>query len=445
LHQPFKQDRFCEKSAPAKANRHLPPAVIGKVRKTMPRLVKSLPENRADCSFGDLVYWHLFVHGTRPDTDPSAKIGRVWELKRASGALGISERTLRYWINDKHLPDSTSTLEKVIFGNSPAFDDWRLELVEALRKTRLANAAKAAGPAQPALPAVSGGPLVRLDTGAIVTGDDEPEDEQGEFEIVPTTHIFRDEPVRNSRGEVVAPSPEIFHASRKAPPPGAAPQPGLRRHAAVVVAGVATLLGLYAWTNSGTKGADPVREATAKKVETTVTPQSEKSQPQLGPSTATADTPETKEPALTPAEKARREAEARAEAQRQAQLTATRDAVEAKKREQEASARALNEKLKILAQAEGDLCKQKLQGLDVPGFTLKCDTLIPFGKLLGAVSVSQTASSLGDCAARCRKAETPRCVAFSFDAGAHVGAASCYLTGSIPGYNAAPNWIAGVR
>jgi PAN domain len=91
------------------------------------------------------------------------------------------------------------------------------------------------------------------------------------------------------------------------------------------------------------------------------------------------------------------------------------------------------------------LCKQKLEGLSVPGFTLKCDTLIPFGKMLGPVPVSQTASSLGDCAARCRKAETPRCVAFSFDAGAHVGAASCYLTGSIPGYNAAPNWIAGTR
>lgn len=410
----------------------------------MPRLVKSLPENRADCSFGDLVYWHLFSHGTRPDTDPSAKIGRVWELKRASAALGISERTLRYWINDKHLPDSTSTLEKVIFGNSPAFDDWRLELIEALRKTRLANATKPAGTAQPALPAVSGGPLVRLDTGAIVTGDDEPEDEQGDFEIVPTSHVFKDEPVRNSRGEVVVPSPEIFHASRKAQPGRAAPQPGLRRHAAVVVAGAATLLGLYAWANSGTRGADPVREATTKKVETTVIPPPEKAQPQQGPSrTATADTPETKDSVPTPAEKARREAEARAEAQRQAQLTATRDAVEAKKREQEASARALNEKLKILAQADGDLCKQKLQGLDVPGFTLKCDTLIPFGKLLGAVSVSQTASSLGDCASRCRRVKD--CVAFSFDAGAHVGAASCYLTGSIPGYNAAPNWIAGTR
>jgi hypothetical protein len=412
----------------------------------MPRLVKPLPENRADCTFGDLVYWHFFRHGTRPDTDPSAKIGRVWGLKRASEALGISERALRYWINDKHLPDSTSGLERVIFGSSPVFDDWRLELVEALHKTRLANAARSAGPrAGSGMHAVTGGQLVRLDTGAVVTGDEDPEDEQSEFEIVPSTHIFRDEPVRNSRGEIIVPAPEIFHASRKAQPPRAARPQGQRRHAAIVVVGIATLLGLYAWANSGKRDAAVVREAsTTKEIEIPVRPPPEKAQPQQGPTrSASADTPETKEPAPTPAEKARREAEARSEAQRQAQLAATRDAVEAKKREQESSARAMNEKLKILAQADGDLCKQKLEGLSVPGFTLKCDTLIPFGKMLGAVPVSQTASSLGDCAARCRKVKD--CVAFSFDAGAHVGASSCYLTGSIPAYNPAPNWIAGTR
>jgi hypothetical protein len=408
----------------------------------MPRLVKSLPENRADCSFGDLVYWHLFSYGTRPDGNPSAKMGRVWELKRASGALGISERALRYWINDKHLPDSTSTLERVIFGNSPLFDDWRLELVEALRKTRLANAAKTSGSgAASQVPAVTGGPLVRLDTGAIVTGDEEREDEQSDFEIVPTTHVFKDEPLRNSSGEIVVPGPEILHASRKAETPRAPRQGSQRRHAAVVVVGVATLLGLYAWANSVKKDADPIREAATKKeVETPNRPAPGKGEPQQGPTrTTTADTLEIKKAPPTPAEQARREAEARAEAQ----LTVTRDAVEARKQEQEASARALNEKLKILSQADGDLCKQKLQGLDVPGFTLKCDTLIPFGKMQGAVPVSQTASSLGDCASRCRRVK--ECVAFSFDAGAHVGAASCYLTGSIPGYNAAPNWIAGTR
>jgi DNA-binding transcriptional MerR regulator len=400
----------------------------------MPRIVKSLPENRADCSFGDLVYWHLFERGTRPDGDPSAKIGRIWGLKEASAKLGISERALRYWLADKHLPDSIAPLERVLFGNSPVFDDWRLELVGALRKTRLGNVAKAsAASGKPPAKPVTGGAVVRFEVGP--DPDEEgPEDEEAEYEIVPAQHVFKDEPVRNSRGEIVVPPPEILYAKRKAQPPPPPRAPRQKRNAAIVVVGITTLLGLYAWASNRPKDTYVVTELGKK---------DDKPPVPVTPTPASKDPPQV--PALSPAEKAKREAEDRAEAQRQAQLKATRDAVESRKNEQEAAARALNEKLKILAQAEGDLCKQKLQGLDVPGFTLKCDTLVPFGKLLGTVPVSQTASSLGDCAARCRKAETPRCVAFSFDAGAHVGSASCYLTGSIPGYNAAPNWIAGVR
>jgi hypothetical protein len=394
----------------------------------MPRIVKSLPENRGDCSFGDLVYWHFFEHGTRPDGDPSVKIGRLWGLKDASAKLGISERALRYWLADKHLPDSIAPLERVLFGNSPVFDDWRLELVGALRKTRLGNVAKASAASgkPPAKPA-TGGAIVRFEVGPDPDVEG-PEDEEAEYEIVPAQHVFKDEPVRNSRGEIVVPPPEILYATRK-PQPAQAPRRA--RNATIAVVGVTTLLGLYAWASNRPKEPSVVTELRKEdKPPVSVTPTPASKDPQ-------------QVPALSPAEKAKREAEDRAEAQRQAQLKATRDAVESRKNEQEAAARALNEKLKILAQADGDLCKQKLEGLSVPGFTLKCDTLIPFGKMLGAVPVSQTASSLGDCAARCRKVKD--CVAFSFDAGAHVGSASCYLTGSIPGYNAAPNWIAGTR
>jgi hypothetical protein len=119
-------------------------------------------------------------------------------------------------------------------------------------------------------------------------------------------------------------------------------------------------------------------------------------------------------------------------------------AAERERAKKEAEAREINTKLRAMQKGEAnDLCSRKLEGLAVPGFTLKCDTLIPFGRLLGAVSVSQTASSLGDCAARCER--VPTCLAFSFDAGAHAGAASCYLTGSIPAQNPAQNWIAGIR
>jgi hypothetical protein len=397
----------------------------------MPRIVKSLPENRADCSFGDLVYWHLFSYGTRPDGNPSATMGRVWELKRASDELGISERALRYWLADKHLPDGITGLERIIFGNSPVYDDWRFELVEALRKTRLANAAKASASSGKPLPKpVTGGAVVRFEVGP--DPDEEgPEDEEAEYEIVPAQHVFKDEPVRNSRGEIFVPPPEILYSIPKPKPKPSQPSARSRRNAAIAALGVTTLLGLYAWASNRTKETAVVWEVPNKPAspEATVTPSTVPTGPQ--------------QTAPSPAEKVRRDAEDRAEAQRQAQLQATRDAVESRKKEQEGAARALNEKLKILAQAEGDLCKQKLEGLSVPGFTLKCDTLIPFGKLLGAVPVSQTASSLGDCAARCRKVKD--CVAFSFDAGAHVGGASCYLTGSIPGYNNATNWISGVR
>ncbi len=397
----------------------------------MPRIAKSLPETRAECSFGDLVYWHLFVYGTRPDGDPSAKIGRVWGLKDAAAKMGLSERALRYWITDRHLPDSTTTLERVIFGNSPVFDDWRLELVEALRKTRLGNAAKASASSgkSPVKP-VSGGAVVPFDDGS-PDQDEEPEGKETVYEIVPVQHVFKDEPARNSRGEIIVPPPEILYATPKPKPKPSQQSFGPRRNAAIAVVGVTVLLGLYAWVSNRPKESFVVTEVKKTGLpETTITP----SPVPKGPP---------QEPTLSPAEKVRRDAENRAEAQRQAQLQATRDEVESKKKEQEAAARALNEKLKILAQAEGDLCKQKLEGLSVPGFTLKCDSLIPFGKLLGAVPVSQTASSLGDCAARCRKVKD--CVAFSFDAGAHVGSASCYLTGSIPGYNNATNWIAGTR
>jgi PAN domain len=404
----------------------------------MPRMTIQLPKTRAECSFGQLVYWHLFDYGTRPDGDPSAEAGRRWGLKDvcAPQHLNVSERTLRYWIRDKHLPDSTDALERVLFGNSKSFDRERMELVVALRRARLRNAAKAAptpASAKSSAAQLTSGAVVPVDRGMSVPDETEPqEDEAEEFEIVAIPHHkFEDGPDRNGRSEIVEPAPEIFYASRK---PRPAQTPRRARNAAIAVVGVTTLLGLYVWASNRPKDTYVVTEL-SKKDDKPLVP--------VTPTPASKDPPQV--PALNPVEKAKRETDDRAEAQRQAQLKATRDAVESRKNEQEATARALDEKLKILAQADGDLCKQKLEGLSVPGFTLKCDTLIPFGKLLGPVPVSQTASSLGDCAARCRKAETPRCVAFSFDAGAHVGAASCYLSGSIPAYNAAPNWIAGTR
>jgi hypothetical protein len=107
------------------------------------------------------------------------------------------------------------------------------------------------------------------------------------------------------------------------------------------------------------------------------------------------------------------------------------------------AAKRFAEKIKAAAPAGAENGGDPCASLSVPGFKLTCGKLIPFGALLGAVSVSQTASSLSDCASRCRT--VPKCVAFSYDAGASAGNHSCYLTGSIPGYNNARDWIAGIR
>ncbi len=110
----------------------------------MPRIYKKLPANRSEWSFGELVYWHLFEFGTRPNIDPSAIAGRKWEPEAICGLLDITWKTLRNWIADKHFPDSTVDLERELFGNNPDWDIGRRELAEALRKTRARKANESA-------------------------------------------------------------------------------------------------------------------------------------------------------------------------------------------------------------------------------------------------------------------------------------------------------------
>ena len=109
----------------------------------LPRISKELPPNRADYSFGDLIYWHLFVFGTRPNGDPSARIGRLWDPKVLCEQVRITDRTLRNWIFDKHLPDDITAIEAKLFGDNRLFDEWRFELAEALRAARHRKSRKA--------------------------------------------------------------------------------------------------------------------------------------------------------------------------------------------------------------------------------------------------------------------------------------------------------------
>jgi hypothetical protein len=109
----------------------------------MPRITKRLPETRADYTFGDLVYWHLFRFGTRPTGDPSAKVGRVWEPEAICTLLDITDRTLRNWLFDRHLPDSIVDLSRELFGDNKQWDEARLELQERLENMRASKARRA--------------------------------------------------------------------------------------------------------------------------------------------------------------------------------------------------------------------------------------------------------------------------------------------------------------
>jgi hypothetical protein len=109
----------------------------------VPRKPKILPANRADFTFGDLVYWHLFRYGTRPNGKPSAKIGRPWQLSRAAGEIKVDVRTIRYWINGDSLPDNSGPLAKALFGNNSDWDNARVELEEKLEAAWLLRDKKA--------------------------------------------------------------------------------------------------------------------------------------------------------------------------------------------------------------------------------------------------------------------------------------------------------------
>lgn len=409
----------------------------------MPKKTKAIPDNREERTFGETLYWHLFINGTRPDGSP-ARQGRLWNPKEAAGDFGISDRGLYNWIEDRHLPYDTAAIERAVFGEGSQYDEWREELRRLLRERRAAKAK----------PADKTGKFPAVLTGQAVTVHNTPF-EVAEVDGPVTEADFRppaalaSENFGNSRknqsggGPSAHQAPNMGTAISTSNLQSGASTPASRRTVAVICAGVLVVLGIY-----GVKRVMELPSVAAG-------PSVPSNDPKPGPIVVKSDPkPEPQAPAPAPPPEAgpkqptEQERRAAAEKKRQDDIRAeqqkkTLDELEAARLKKQQAAKDLNEKLRVMAQGDDDLCKQKLAGLSVPDFTLKCDTQIPFGKLLKGVGVSQTASSLGDCASRCRRA--PDCVAFSFDAGAHTGSASCYLTGSIPEMRKADNWIAGTR
>jgi tetratricopeptide (TPR) repeat protein len=87
------------------------------------------PVDRMGWSFGQLLAWH-FLRGTRPGGKVDQP-GRKWSTKAFADAVGVGDRTIRYWLRNEHLPPEIETVERLLFGNDTCYDDWRLELRQA--------------------------------------------------------------------------------------------------------------------------------------------------------------------------------------------------------------------------------------------------------------------------------------------------------------------------
>jgi transcriptional regulator with XRE-family HTH domain len=95
--------------------------------------------DRDQWTFGRLLKWH-FLRGTRPG-GKIGHLGRKWTVKVFAEKVGVSDRTIRYWVRNEHLPPDTETIERVLFGNVEAikgtdtYAEWRLELRQAHDKS----------------------------------------------------------------------------------------------------------------------------------------------------------------------------------------------------------------------------------------------------------------------------------------------------------------------
>jgi class 3 adenylate cyclase/predicted ATPase len=92
-------------------------------------------------SFGELLRWHLLRGTRRGSTKDSA--GRKWGTKEFAAAVGVSDRTVRFWLQDQHLPSEIETIERVFFGdNVSTHTEWRLALRHAHEATRRKEATR---------------------------------------------------------------------------------------------------------------------------------------------------------------------------------------------------------------------------------------------------------------------------------------------------------------
>jgi class 3 adenylate cyclase len=104
--------------------------MVGKRRQTKGMTEAARAAPRAGSSFGQLLGWHL-LRGTRPGAGKN-RAGRRWGSKKFAAAVGVSDRTVRFWLKDQHLPPEIETIERVLFGRgTSSHPQWRLALRHA--------------------------------------------------------------------------------------------------------------------------------------------------------------------------------------------------------------------------------------------------------------------------------------------------------------------------
>jgi hypothetical protein len=86
-------------------------------------------------TFGQCLTYLMFVHGTRPDGSPDVH-GGPWVQARFAELVGVDDRTVRYWLDDKKAPSDLRPIERVLFGENKRYDVWRMEMRAAHERAR---------------------------------------------------------------------------------------------------------------------------------------------------------------------------------------------------------------------------------------------------------------------------------------------------------------------
>lgn len=97
-----------------------------------------LPQDSGDetDTFGDLLAFHLFVHGTRPEGSPE-ETGRPWKLEDFANVVRSPLRTVRNWPKpDGIVPVDVASIQRALFGRNRKYKRWRERLADRHREGR---------------------------------------------------------------------------------------------------------------------------------------------------------------------------------------------------------------------------------------------------------------------------------------------------------------------